>query len=64
MKLNFKIFVSKSLTKITKKSKTIYLMNDHFEVVNDKDKNNVEFWKNSIENFDKLVGQVHYKPVL
>ena len=39
-------------------SKTIYLMNDHFEVVNDKDKNNVEFWKNSIENFDKLVGTI------
>ena len=33
-------------------------MNDHFEVVNDKDKNNVEFWKNSIENFDKLVGTI------
>ena len=39
-------------------SKTIYLMNDHFEVVNDKDKNNVEFWKSSIENFDKLVGTI------
>jgi hypothetical protein len=33
-------------------------MNDHFEVVNDKDKNNVEFWKSSIENFDKLVGTI------
>jgi hypothetical protein len=39
-------------------SKTIYLMNDHFEMVNDNDKNNVEFWKTSIENFDKLVGSI------
>ena len=39
-------------------SKTIYLMNDHFEMVNDNDKNNVEFWKTSIENFDKLVGTI------
>lgn len=39
-------------------SKIIYLMNDHFEIVNDKDKNNIEFWKTSIENFDKLVGTI------
>jgi hypothetical protein len=39
-------------------SKTIYLMNDHFEMVNDNDKNNIEFWKTSIQNFDKLVSTI------
>jgi hypothetical protein len=50
--------VSKPENLLNNLSKTIYLMNDHFEIVNDKDKNNVEFWKTSIENFDKLVGTI------
>jgi hypothetical protein len=41
-------------------TRIIYLMDDHGNV-NADDKNNIEFWKTSIEYFDKLVGSVFKK---
>jgi len=42
-------------------TRIIYLMDDKYTDVNANDKNNIEFWKTSIEYFDKLVGSVFKK---